>query len=107
MKIVKTFSPSDSYSQFFILNFPFPRAAVHAEMLADAGLDRLAWHLVAEQPFKHPRARHQRGQVYAGLNAHLMQHMDKVLAADVARRAGRERAAADPAGARVEALDAG
>src|SRR5262245_19130672 len=75
-------------------------------MLADAGLDRLAWHLVAEQPFKHPRTRHQRGPIYTGLNAHLMQHMDKVLAADVARRAGRERAAADPAGAGVEALDA-
>ena len=48
----------------------------------------------------------QRGQVDAGVDAHVVQHVHDLLGGHVAGRAGRVRAAAEPADARVELGDA-
>src|SRR6185369_7856682 len=60
----------------------------------------------AEDLLGGPRRLEQLAQVDPGLDPHLVQHRDQVLAGDVAGRAGRDRAAAELAEARLEGVDA-
>ena len=55
-------------------------------------------------PARAARTRAARAQVDAGLDPHLVQHRDEILAGDVAGRARRHRAAAELAEARLEAV---
>ena len=52
-------------------------------MLAHAGLDRLSRHLMAKQQFELTGAGDQFVQIDTGCDAHLMQEMYQILAADV------------------------
>ena len=52
-----------------------------------------------------PRVGSSEWSVNAGPEPHPLHHVDKVVRGDVARRLGRERAAADPAGAGVQGDD--
>src|SRR3954469_19196360 len=65
----------------------------------------------AQRPAEHAlglaRGLEQAIQVDPGLDAHLVQHRDEVLRGDVAGRARRDRAAAELAEARLEAVAAG
>jgi hypothetical protein len=62
---------------------------------------------VAYQRGQAARQGDQHRQVQPGGNPHLFAHRDQVFGTDVARRAGRERAAAQPTQCGIEALGAG
>src|SRR5215210_6572629 len=71
------------------------------------GDQRVRAQRAAEHALRLARRLEQAGEVDPGLDAHLVQHRDEVFGGDVARRALGDRAAAQFAEARLEALAAG
>ena len=87
--------------------FAHPQILIYSPLFFRIQRRRYAAHRrMAKQPAHLVGGGEQLCHVDAGRNPHALQHVDHVLGCDIAGRAGRERAAAEPAGRAIDHANA-